>query len=294
MYHTCAHLFYGMDVLPMSNLLQKYNLRPKKGLGQNFLTDSNHLRKIIAAAELTPADTVLEIGPGLGALTAPLAETARAVVAVEVDADMVRVLHAEISAPNFRLVQADILAVSPAAVLAAQLPYFSPGDDYVVVANVPYYITSGIIRHLLESEHPPRRTVLTIQKEVAQRITAGPGKMSVLAVSVQFYGAPTLRHIIPADAFSPPPKVDSAVLRIDRHPSPPVPVDDPRRFFRVVKAGFSQKRKQLKNSLSAGLHRPQSEIVPLLESVGIDPRRRAETLSLAEWASLTKTLIAHG
>ncbi len=274
----------------MTNLLQKYNLRPKKGLGQNFLTDPNHLRKIIAAAELTPADTVLEIGPGLGALTVPLTAAARAVVSVEVDADMVRVLRAEISAPNFWLVQADILSVEPAAVLADNLPDFSPGDDYVVVANVPYYITSGIIRHLLEAEFPPRRTVLTIQKEVAQRIIAKPGKMSVLAVSVQFYGSPTMCHTIPASAFTPAPNVDSAVLRIDRHPSPPVPVDDPRAFFRVVKAGFSQKRKQLKNALSAGLHRPQSEIAALLESVGIDPRRRAETLSLDEWGLLTNIL----
>ncbi len=270
----------------MTNLLQKYNLRPKKGLGQNFLTDPNHLRKIVAAAELTPADTVLEIGPGLGALTVPLTETARAVVAVEVDAAMVSILRAEITAPNFRLVHADILSVQPAAVLANNLPDFSPGDDYVVVANVPYYITSGIIRHLLENEYPPRRTVLTIQKEVAQRIIAKPGKMSVLAVSVQFYGTPTLCHTIPASAFTPAPNVDSAVLRIDRHTVPPLPVDDPRAFFRVVKAGFSQKRKQLKNALAAGLHRPQAEIVARLEAVGIDPRRRAETLSLAEWAAI--------
>ncbi len=269
-----------------NTLLKKYNLRPKKGLGQNFLTDPNHLRKIIAAADLTATDTVLEIGPGLGALTVPLAETVRDVVAVEVDADMVAILRAEISAPNFHLVQADILSVEPAAVLTDNLPHFSPGDDYVVVANVPYYITSGIIRHLLETKHPPRRTILTIQKEVAQRITAEPGQMSVLAVSVQFYGKPTLCHTIPANAFTPPPKVDSAVLRIDRHPLPPVPVDNPRWFFRVVKAGFSQKRKQLKNSLSAGLGRPQSEIVPLLEAANIDPRRRAETLSLAEWAAI--------
>ncbi len=274
----------------MTNLLQKYNLRPKKGLGQNFLTDSHHLRKIIDAAELTSADTVLEIGPGLGSLTVPLTESARAVVSVEVDAEMISVLKNEIIAPNFRLVQSDILSVEPAEVLAENLPHFSLGDDYSVVANVPYYITSGIIRHLLENKYPPRKTVLTIQKEVAERITAKPGKMSVLAISVQFYGTPTLCHTIPASAFTPAPKVDSAVLRIDRHSSPPVAVDDPRMFFRVVKAGFGQKRKQLKNSLSAGLHRPQAEIAALLESVGIDPRRRAETLSLAEWGLLTRVV----
>lgn len=271
-------------------LLKKYGLEPKKGLGQNFLVDPNHLRKIIDAADLSAEDVVLEIGPGLGALTAPLTETARAVVAVEVDIDMVRVLSAEITAENFSVTQADILDVDPASVLSDSLPEFSAGDEYVVVANLPYYITSAIIRKLLEAPHPPKTIVITIQKEVAQRIVAETGKMSLLAVSVQFYGNPTLCHTIPATAFLPPPKVDSAVLRIDRHDTPPVQIDDPTRYFRVVKAGFSQKRKQLKNSLAGGLHKSQTEVAELMQQVGIDPRRRAETLSLTEWAVLTELL----
>ena len=273
----------------MSNaLLKKHNLRPKKSLGQNFLTDPKHLRKIIQAAELSANDIVLEIGPGLGALTQLLVNKARTVAAVELDQKMVKALQTEIQGDNFHLLQGNILNLDPAAALQSVLPHFSPGDDYVVVANLPYYITSAILRHLLEAPHPPRRLTLTMQKEVARRIVAGPGKMSVLAVSVQFYGQPSLCHTIPPKAFTPPPKVDSAVLRVDRYATPPVQVDDPARYFRVVKAGFGQKRKQLRNALAAGLHKPPQEIAALLESVGIDPRRRAETLSLQEWAVLER------
>jgi len=272
------------------HLLKKYNIRPKKGLGQNFLTDPNHLRKIIEAAELSADDLVLEIGPGLGALTTLLTDKAKAVVAVELDREMVKILTKEIQADNFHLYQADILSVDPAEFLQNSLPHFTPGDDYIVVANLPYYITSAIIRRLLEAPHPPQRMVLTVQKEVAQRITAKPGQMSLLAVSVQFYGQATLRHTIPAQAFLPPPKVASAVLRIDPHPGPPISIEDPAQYFRVVKAGFSQKRKQLKNSLAAGLRKPQQEVAALMESAGVDPRRRAETLSLAEWAALVEVL----
>ena len=269
-------------------LLKKYNLHPKKGLGQNFLTDPNHLRKIIQAADLSADDIVLEIGPGLGALTRLLVNNARAVAAIELDQALVAVLKTEIQADNFYLLPGDILNFDPAAALQSVLPRFTPGDDYVVVANLPYYITSAVLRHLLEAPHPPRRLTLTVQKEVAQRITAGPGRMSLLAVSVQFYGQPRLCHTIPPNAFTPPPKVDSAVLRVDRYPAPPVQVSDPARFFRVVRAGFGQKRKQLRNALAAGLRKPPQEIAARLESVGIDPRRRAETLSLQEWALLSR------
>lgn len=267
-------------------LLRKYGLHPKKSLGQNFLTDSAHLQKIIDAANLSAGAVVLEIGPGLGALTAPLTRVAGAVAAVEVDAAMVAALSAEVKAPNLKVVQADILAVDPAQVLAGAFAHFSPGDPYAVVANLPYYITSAIIRHLLEAPHPPQTITITIQKEVAERIAARPGDMSLLAVSVQFYGQPTVCHVIPAEAFDPSPKVDSAVLRIDRHAVAPVAVDDVALYFRVVKAGFSQKRKQLKNSLAAGLHLSQPQAAEWLEACGIDPRRRAETLSLAEWSRL--------
>ena len=283
-----------MDLNPypsVYHLLKTYNIRPKKGLGQNFLADSNHLAKIVTSAGLSEQDVVLEVGPGLGALSIMLAQVVKEVVAVEIDADMVDVLKREMARyTNFNVVQADILTVDPVSLLAAHLPGFSVGDPYHVVANLPYYITSAIIRHLLAGSHPPQTMVVTLQKEVAERIVAKPGAMSLLAVSVQFYGKPTLCHIIPANAFVPPPKVTSAVLRIDRYEQSPLDVTDPKVFFQVVKAGFSQKRKQLKNALSGGLHRPQAELIPLLKAAQIDPTRRAETLSLPEWARLTAQL----
>ena len=273
-------------------LLKKYKIQAKRGLGQNFLADINHLEKIVDAAEVGAADVVVEIGPGLGALSVPLAERANQVVAVEVDPVMVSILNEEMTAhPNFQVVEADILKVDPAQLLAERLTGFDLGDPYLVVANLPYYITSAIIQHLLEASHPPQRVVITVQKEVAQRIVAKPGDMSILAVSVQFYGEATLCHTIPASAFVPPPKVDSAVVRIDLYDQPQVEIGRPADFFRVVKAGFSQKRKQLKNSLAAGLHRRQADVVDLMSSAGVDPTRRAETLSLPEWAALTKVLL---
>ncbi len=293
----------------LSTLLNKYNLFPKKGLGQNFLTDPHHLGKIIEAAELSPDDTVLEIGPGPGVLTRLLAESAGRVIAVELDEAMVNLLRQEYGhLPNLTVVHADILQTSLAELLESGVR--SQGTDaatrnpqsaiqnskfkiqnYKVVANLPYYITSAAIRHLLESRPQPQRIVITIQKEVAQRIVAQPGDMSLLAVSVQFYGAPKLVHKIPAGAFYPPPKVDSAVVRIDTFDSPPVPVADVEQFFGVVKAGFGQKRKQLKNTLAAGLRRPGPDIVAALYAAGIDPTRRAETLSLPEWGQLVAALM---
>lgn len=273
------------------HLLKKYNIRPKKGWGQNFLADNQHLEKMVAAADLSATETVLEIGPGLGALSAPLAASVKRVIALEIDPLMVDILKTEMAAiKNFTVVQADILAVNPLDVLQGQQANFAPGDPYQVVANLPYYITSAIIQRLLETPHPPQRLIITIQKEVAQRIVARPGQMSILAVSVQFYGQPKLCHTIPPNAFVPPPKVDSAVLRIDRYHNPPVIVPDPAHYFRIVKAGFSQKRKQLKNSLAAGLHKPQAEIVTQMQMAGIDPTRRAQTLSLTEWAALANTI----
>src|SRR5688572_23525309 len=275
-------------------LLKKYGLFPRKGLGQNFLVEPLHVAKIIEAAELTPADTVLEIGPGPGTLTRFLVEAAGRVIAVELDSQMVDLLRQEYEHfPNLSVVQADILQINLEDLLHLKagepLPEATPQEDetppatwriepgFKVVANLPYYITSAVLRHLLESPVRPERIVVTVQKEVAQRIVAKPGEMSLLAVSVQFYGQPLLAHRIPAGAFYPPPKVDSAVVRIDTFAAPPVPVPDVAHFFRVVKAGFSQKRKQLKNTLAAGLARPTPEIVQALTAAGIDPTRRAET-----------------
>jgi 16S rRNA (adenine1518-N6/adenine1519-N6)-dimethyltransferase len=282
----------------ISALLKKYNLRPRKGLGQNFLADSFHLGKIVEAAGLTPDDTVLEIGPGPGTLTRLLVEAARRVIAVEIDPNMVTLLKSELGhLQNLTVVEADILQTQVEN-LIIHLPSEHPqspisnhqSPSFKVVANLPYYITSAVMRHLLETMPRPERIVVTVQKEVAQRIVAAPGQMSLLAVSVQFYGQPKLMHHIPAGAFYPPPKVDSAVVRIDIFSQPALAVKDVPHFFRIVKAGFGQKRKQLKNSLAAGLHRPGTEIVFAMEKADIDPTRRAETLSLAEWARLAEVL----
>lgn len=278
----------------LATLLKKYDLRPRKGLGQNFLADPFHLEKIVEAADLSPEDVVLEIGPGPGTLTRLLAERAGQVIAVELDPAMVNLLRQEYShLENLTVVEADILATNIETLLANSLP--APREasllpTYKVVANLPYYITSAVVRHLLESRPAPTRLVVMVQKEVGQRMVAEPGKMSVLAVSVQFYGQAQLVHHVPAEAFYPPPKVDSAVVRIDTFAEPPVPVADVDHFFRVVKAGFGQKRKQLKNSLTAGLSKKSAEIVAALDQAGLDPTRRAETLSLEEWGRLVEAL----
>jgi 16S rRNA (adenine1518-N6/adenine1519-N6)-dimethyltransferase len=268
--------------------LEKYDLRPRKGLGQHFLADPNLLRKIVEAADLSREDVVLEVGPGLGTLTRWLVRSAGQVIAVELDEAMVEVLRVELKAlPNLEVVQGDILQLDPAALVRHHVP---PGLrsslGYIVVANLPYYITSAAIRHLLEAGRPPRRLVLTVQREVAQRIVAGPGDMSLLAVSVQFYGRPRIVARIPAGAFIPPPNVDSAVVRIDTYESPPVDVPDTKAFFQVVRAGFGQKRKQLKNALAAGLGLPPPDVAAGMERAGVEPRRRAEMLTLEEWARL--------
>lgn len=265
--------------LNTSALLKKYGLRADKKLGQNFLQDPMALEAIAAAAEIQPSDTVLEIGPGLGSLTRHLAVAARRVVAIELDADLIPPLEA-VTKPydNIYIIHGDILKIAPGELVGA--------SGYLVVANIPYYITSAIIRHLLENEPKPRRIVLTVQKEVAERICAGAGDMSLLALSVQVYGQPRIAKRIPAGAFFPPPRVDSAVLSIDIYPSPKIQSEWLDTFFKLIKAGFSQKRKTLRNSLSSGLHMPSKEVEDLLTKAGIDPMRRAETLSIEEWQVL--------
>jgi len=271
-----------MNEIPVLNaeaVLKRHGLRADKSLGQNFLQDPFALEAITSAAEIKATDTVLEIGPGLGSLTRYLAVAARQVVAVELDWKMIRPLQA-VLAPysNVRVMQGDILELSPKDLITE--------TDYLVVANIPYYITSAVIRHLLESDPKPRRIVLTIQKEVAERICAKPGDMSLLALSVQIYGSPHTAARIPAEAFFPVPKVDSAVLIIDILATPLIKKEIIETFFRLIKAGFGQKRKTLRNSLSAGLHITPSEAAEMLTRANIDPQRRAETLSIPEWQAL--------
>jgi 16S rRNA (adenine1518-N6/adenine1519-N6)-dimethyltransferase len=262
-------------------LLEQHNLLPKKGLGQNFLHDTNVLDKIVAAAELTPDDTALEIGAGTGTLTEVLARSAKRVIAVEIDDRLRPILEERLSAyPNVEFIYEDILATEVSALIG--------GGEYVVVANVPYYITSAILRHLFESDHRPRRLIITMQLEVAERLIAKPGEMSILSVSTQFYAQSRIVARLKPGTFWPRPEVDSAVVRMDTHPHPPVNVPDEKTFFRVVRAGFSQKRKQLKNSLGHGLGMETATASDLLERSNIDPRRRPETLTLEDWAALTR------
>ena len=275
-----------MNQIPPLNaeaLLKRYHLHAHKGLGQNFLQDPQALEEIVSAAEIQLTDTVLEIGPGLGSLTRYLAVSAKEVVAVELDHDLIPPLEAVLKPyENVRLIQGDILKLSPNDL--------DLDRDYLVVANIPYYITSAVIRHLLESTSKPRRIVLTIQKEVAQRICAKPGDLSLLALSVQVYGQPRIAAHIPAAAFYPAPKVDSAVLVVDIYPSSQIKEHNLDLFFKLIKAGFGQKRKTLRNSLSSGLHISTVDAAERLTRAGIDPQRRAETLSIEEWERLTETL----
>lgn len=267
----------------MPGLLRRYGLAPHKGLGQNFLSDPGVLQRIVDAAGLPAPVDVLEVGPGLGSLTRYLAQAARHVVAVELDSDLLPVLE-EVLGPsgNVEIVQGDIMALDPARLMGE--------NGYFVVANIPYYITSALIRHLLEARLKPSRIVLTVQREVADRICAKPGDMSLLALSVQVYGKPSVAGRIPAGAFYPPPKVDSAVVRVDLYDQPLIPVDQLADFFRLTKAGFSQKRKTLRNALSGGLRLSGEQAAAMLTSAGVDPMRRAETVSIEEWQ---KILAAH-
>lgn len=263
--------------------LRRYNVEPRRELGQHFLVDARALARIVAAAELTAEDVVLEIGAGVGNLTRLLAKEAGRVVAVEIDRRFLPILEAELAGwPNVHLVAGDILALDPSELMGE--------GPYKVVANLPYAITSAVLRHLLEARVPPQRMVVTVQREVAERIVARSGRMSLLAVSVQFYGRPQLLFRLRPGAFYPPPEVESAVVRIDRHPRPPVEVTDVARFFRVVRAGFSQPRKQLSNSLASGLGISSEEATDALGKAGIDPRIRAERLALEDWARLADVL----
>ncbi len=272
-------------------LLRELELRPRKRLGQSFLSDRQVLQQILRASEIAADDSVLEIGAGLGILTQALAERARRVVAVEVDEELVAVLRARWdSLPNVNVVLGDILELDIATLMREGGTPEAP--PYKVVANIPYYITSAVLRHILEASARPRLVVLMVQYEVAQRIVAVPGQMSLLAVSVQFYGLPRLVRRVPARAFYPIPKVDSAIVRIDPHRHLPVEDSEVEAFFMVVRAGFAQRRKQLRNALVHGLSLPREIVSQAMSRAGIEERRRAQSLSLADWVALCRALNA--
>jgi len=251
---------------------------PNKSLGQHWLHDRSILSEIADAAEIKEDDTVLEIGPGLGTLTSEILSRAKEVVAVEFDSELARKLPGQFPGKNLEVINEDILSYD-----LASLP-----KDYVVVANVPYYITSKIVQKLMTAENKPRVAVLLVQKEVAERIAADPGDMSLLAISAQVYAEAQLGIEVPREFFTPPPKVDSQVVILRTRQSPLISPKEEGQFFRVVKAGFAERRKKLRSSLSGGLQLDKQTVDKLLKDAGINPEARAQELSIEQWKLLTK------
>lgn len=253
---------------------------PKKALGQHWLTDRPSLEAMCAAVSVGSGDTVLEIGPGLGTLTELLVRKAKGVVAVEFDQKLARELPGRVTASNLRVVEADILRFNLSELSA----------NYKVVANIPYYLTSNLIRVLSESKTPPSQAALLVQKEVAERVAAEPGDMSLLSVTAQWYWEVSLGRVVAAALFTPPPKVDSQILILKRRARPLAADIDTAGLFRIVKFGFSQRRKTLLNSLGAGTHISREQLLAILNDTGVDPTARAQSLSLVQWVKLYRSL----
>jgi 16S rRNA (adenine1518-N6/adenine1519-N6)-dimethyltransferase len=274
-----------MDLTNLNDLrlaMQLAGLKASKGLGQHFLVDRLSLDAVMVAGELTPEDTVLEIGPGLGTMTVPLTQAVSQVVAVEQDPVLAQLLERD-RPTNLKVVAGDIMQFD-----LGTLP-----EGYKVVANIPYYLTSNLLRRLLEAENQPQLLSLLIQKEVAQRVVAKPGKMSILAVSVQYYGQPEVVQMVPRQLFWPPPNVDSAILQIRVGDQPAFEADRDK-LFRLVKAGFGERRKMLKNSLAGGLNMSMELAAGLLDAAGLAPTARAQELSLPEWERLYRETVRIG
>lgn len=252
-------------------------MKPKKKLGQHWLHDQASLSAMADIAGVSAEDSVLEVGPGLGTLTEVLLQRGANVVAVEYDQELYELIKKELkNAEQLEVVNQDILRFD-----LTQLP-----PSYKVVANIPYYLTSKLVRVLSESANPPQSVTLLIQKEVAERLAAGPGEMSLLSVTAQMYFEPRLGPLVPAELFTPPPKVDSQIIHLNRRQQPLFGQADTKLLFRLVKAGFSSRRKTLLNSLSGGLQLPKEETKDLIEKAGIDPQSRAQDLSLEDWIRL--------
>jgi len=268
----------------LRRLLAAERLRPRKALSQNFLTDAAALDAIVAAAELQPGDRVLEVGPGLGVLTRRLLAAGATVIAVELDPRLAAYLRRELgSEPGFELIEADALSLHPRD--------FFADDDFKLIANIPYHITSPLLHAFLEGDRPPLLTVLLVQAEVAARVAAPPGQMSYLSVFVQNVADAEVIGQVPAAAFEPAPEVDSAILRLRRRPEPQIAVGPGREpFYRLVQAGFRQRRKQLHNALGRELPVPRTTLAEAFAGCGIDSERRAQTLTLAEWECLHRRL----
>ena len=266
-----------------SALLERLGVRPSKGLGQNFLYERGIVQRMVRQAEIGPDDLVVEVGPGLGILTDELLLRAGSVVAIELDRRLAAHLRAQFAdRPHLRLVEGNALDVPID-------PLVPPGQPYTVAANLPYAVASAVLRRFLELPPPlrPRRLALMMQKEVAERLVARPPAMTIIGVAAQFYAAPRIAFDVAPTVFIPPPTVQSAVVILDVHDTLPLPEGERARFFRVVNAGFRQKRKQVANSLAAELDLPKDAVAAWLTDAGIDPMRRAQTLTVEEWVAMT-------
>jgi 16S rRNA (adenine1518-N6/adenine1519-N6)-dimethyltransferase len=268
------------DITDIKRTLKAYGAHTKKDLGQHFLVDADALKSIVDAANLTKEDKVLEVGPGMGVLTRELCSRAGEVIALEFDRAMIAIVKTScIKNNNLKVENVDVLKYDPSEL-----------GKYKLVANLPYYITSAVLRLFLETENKPDEMVILVQREVAERICAKPSRMSVLAVSVQFYGNPQIVEVVPRTAFFPAPKVDSAILRVRVYKKPLFDVDK-HLFFRIVKAGFGEKRKQLINSIAGGLGLNRETTELLLKEAGIRVIARAESLSMLDWYNMYKAYI---
>ncbi len=261
--------------------------RPKKALGQHFLVDKRVLARIVRAADPQPGETIVEVGPGHGTLTAELAERGGNVTAVELDDVLASRLEAKFAGDaSVRVLAGDARKADPAALV--------DGAPYKFVANLPYYAAMPIVRRFLESEHPPSRMVVMVQREVAEAMTAKPGGMTLLSVAVQLYGSPAIVCRVTPRAFRPPPKVSSAVVRIDVYPETAIRLASVSEFFRVVRAGFSAPRKMVRNSLKNGLGAEQGEALRALETAYVEPTLRPGALSLEDWGRVYRALSKQG
>lgn len=265
------------DITDIKRTLKAYGVHTKKDLGQHFLVDPEALASIVDAAELTKEDKVLEVGPGMGVLTHELCKKAGEVIALEFDKAMISIVKTScISQTNLRVENVDVLKYDPSEL-----------GKYKIVANLPYYITSAVLRLFLETENKPEEMVILVQREVAERICAKPSRMSILAISVQFYGNPQIVEVVPRTSFFPAPKVDSAILRIKVYKEPLFDVDNAL-FFRIVKAGFGEKRKQMINSMAGGLGLNKETTEALLKEAGVRTMARAESLTMMDWYNMYK------
>lgn len=271
----------------IKNELNQLGIKPKKSLGQNFLINEGSYSKIVSTLELRPGDTVIEVGPGLGMLTQFLAETGADVTAIEKDHRLMEFLKQKFkNQKNVTIVEDDILEFNP----SNHLPQTT---NYKLVGNIPYYLTSYLLRTIFEKWPPPKIIVLMLQKEVAQRVCAKPPKMNLLAVSVQYYAQPKIQSYVSSGSFYPPPEVDSAIIKLETRDQKTKNTPDNTKFFRIVKSGFAKKRKQLSNNLSGELKLEKRLVEEKLNSIGIDPKRRAETLTIEEWQNITTILLPY-